>query len=95
MAEENNQTGNARTLTGRVASDKMDKTITVVVERSVRHPLYGKYVRRSTRFKVHDAENTARIGDTVRIAECRPISRDKHFRLVDVIERAPDLSTAS
>lgn len=73
---------------GRVVSDKMDKTITVMIERKVRHPLYGKFVKRSTKLKAHDESNTAGTGDTVTIEQCRPISRSKTWRLVDVIEKA-------
>ena len=76
-----------RTTTGRVVSNKMDKTVTVLVERQVKHPMYGKYMRRSSKFKVHDEENTCNEGDLVTIAECRPISKNKSWRLVDVIER--------
>lgn len=84
MSEENN----IRTATGRVVSNKMNKTATVLVERQVKHPMYGKYLRRSTKFKVHDEENVCNEGDLVTIAECRPISKNKSWRLVDVIERA-------
>ena len=77
-----------RTKTGRVVSDKMDKTITVLVERRVMHPLYGKFMRRSTKFAVHDENNECGIGDTVSIAECRPISKSKNWKLVSVIEKA-------
>jgi len=77
-----------RTATGKVVSDKMDKTATVLVERQVKHPLYGKYLRRSTKFKIHDEENTCKQGDVVKIAECRPISKDKSWRLVEVVERS-------
>ena len=73
---------------GRVKSDKMDKTIVVVTETRVPHPVYKKVVRRSTRFKAHDELNEAKAGDLVRIQECRPMSRDKRWRLVDVLERA-------
>ena len=73
---------------GRVASDKMDKTIVVVTETRVPHPVYGKIVRKSTRFKAHDEKNEAKAGDLVRIAECRPMSRDKRWRLVEIVERA-------
>ena len=73
---------------GRVVSDKMDKTIVVVSETRVPHPVYGKIVRKSVKFKAHDEKNEAKTGDTVRIAESRPLSRDKRWRLVDVIERA-------
>ena len=77
-----------RTATGKVVSDKMDRTATVAVERRVKHPMYGKYLRRSTKFKIHDEENTCKEGDIVRIAECRPISKDKSWRLVEVVERS-------
>jgi small subunit ribosomal protein S17 len=80
----------ARTFSGRVVSDKMDKSATVVVERLVRHPIYGKYVRRSSRFHVHDEGNECRIGDLVTIKECRPISKTKSWTLVKVVERASE-----
>jgi small subunit ribosomal protein S17 len=73
---------------GRVASNKMDKTIVVVSETRVPHPTYGKIVRKSSRFKAHDEKNEANIGDIVRIAECRPLSRDKRWRLVEIVEKA-------
>lgn len=73
---------------GKVVSDKMDKTIVVAVETKVRHPLYGKTVNRTTKFKAHDEVNDAKIGDKVRIMETRPISKDKRWRLVEVVERA-------
>jgi small subunit ribosomal protein S17 len=73
---------------GRVKSDKMDKTIVVVTETRVPHPVYKKVVRRSTRFKAHDELNDAKLGDLVRIQECRPMSRDKRWRLVEIVERA-------
>jgi small subunit ribosomal protein S17 len=78
----------ARTLTGTVVSNKMNKTISVSVERLVKHPTYGKYVRRTTKLLAHDENNECRAGDTVAIAECRPLSRRKAWRLVRVIERA-------
>ena len=77
-----------RTETGRVISNKMDKTITVMVERRVKHPLYGKYIRRSSKFHAHDENNQCQEGDVVTIAECRPISKSKTWRLVEVVERA-------
>ena len=77
-----------RVLTGRVVSEKMDKTITVLVERMVRHETYGKYLRRSTKLLAHDESNTAHEGDTVTITPCRPLSRRKSWRLLAVIERA-------
>jgi small subunit ribosomal protein S17 len=73
---------------GRVLSDKMDKTIVVVTETRVPHPVYKKVVRQSSRFKAHDESNDAKTGDLVRIAECRPMSRDKRWRLVEIVERA-------
>lgn len=77
-----------RTLTGTVVSNKMQKTIAVVVERLVKHPQYGKYVRRTTRLLAHDEENTSKTGDLVSITECRPYSKRKAWRLVEVIRRA-------
>ena len=77
-----------RVLTGQVISDKMEKTITVRVERMVRHETYGKYLRRSTKLLAHDESNTAHEGDTVTITPCRPLSRRKSWRLLAVIERA-------
>lgn len=88
MAETEN---NARTLTGKVVSNKMDKSITVLVERRVAHPIYGKYVRRSTKLHAHDAENTCNMGDVVTIQECRPISKTKTWTLVSIDERAVEL----
>ena len=73
---------------GVVTSNKMQKTITVAVDRKVKHPIYGKFVNRTTKFKAHDEANTAGIGDTVRIAETRPLSKDKRWRLVEIIEKA-------
>jgi 30S ribosomal protein S17 len=78
----------ARILIGRVLSDKMDKTVTVRVERRVRHSLYGKYVWRSTRLHVHDESNECKNGDVVSIEPCRPLSKTKAWRLVKIIERA-------
>ena len=73
---------------GRVVSDKMDKTIVVAVETKVRHPLYGKTVNRTTKFKVHDENNEATINDRVSIMETRPLSKDKRWRLVEIVEKA-------
>ena len=75
-----------RTVTGRVVSNKMDKTAAVLVERLVKHPVYGKYIKRSTKFLVHDENNQCQEGDIVTIASCRPISRHKTFRLIEVVE---------
>jgi small subunit ribosomal protein S17 len=77
-----------RTITGRVVSNKMDKTITVLVERVVKHPVYGKYVKRSTKMMAHDEQNICQEGDVVSITSCRPMSKNKTFRLVDVLESA-------
>lgn len=77
-----------RTLTGVVASDKMDKSITVKIERRVKHPIYGKFITRSTKLHVHDEKNECGIGDTVVIEQCRPISKTKAWRLVKVLEKA-------
>ncbi|MGI6361291.1 MAG: 30S ribosomal protein S17 [Bacillota bacterium] len=74
---------------GIVASDKMEKTIVVKVERKSRHPLYGKIVRKSKKYKVHDENNEARIGDKVLIKETRPLSKDKNWRLESILEKAP------
>ena len=73
---------------GRVVSDKMDKTIVVAIEDSVKHPLYGKVVKRTVKIKAHDEENTCGIGDRVKVMETRPLSRDKRWRLVEIIEKA-------
>ena len=73
---------------GRVVSDKMDKTIVVAVETKVRHPLYGKTVNRTTKFKAHDENNEAKVNDTVLIMETRPLSKDKRWRLVEIVEKA-------
>lgn len=73
---------------GVVASNKMDKTIVVVIERRTKHPIYGKFVKKSTRFMAHDEKNECNIGDTVRIMETRPLSKNKHWRVVEIIERA-------
>lgn len=93
MAEtqENAQTLNRssrKTRIGKVVSDKMDKTVVVSIERRVQHPVYGKMVRRTKRLKAHDERNDAKTGDTVRIMETRPLSKDKRWRLVEIVERA-------
>ena len=77
-----------RVVEGRVLSDRMDKTVTVLVERSVKHPLYKKYVRRSTKLHVHDEGNESRIGDRVEISPCRPLSKTKSWRLERIVSRA-------
>ena len=80
--------GTRKTRVGRVVSDKMQKTVVVAIERRVPHPVYGKMVTRTTKLKAHDEENTAKTGDLVRIAETRPLSKDKRWRLVEIVERA-------
>ena len=80
--------GKRRSKVGRVVSDKMDKTVVVSVERLRRHPIYKRVVRLSSKFKAHDEENNAKVGDTVRIEESRPLSRDKRWRLSTVLEKA-------
>ncbi|TDT50425.1 30S ribosomal protein S17 [Fonticella tunisiensis] len=80
--------GLRKTRIGKVVSDKMNKTIVVAVETKVRHPLYGKTVNRTTKFKAHDENNEARIGDIVEIMETRPLSKEKRWRLVQIVERA-------
>jgi len=77
-----------RTLTGKVVSDKMDKTITVLIERRVKHPIYGKYVKRSTKLHAHDENNQCKIGDTVSIRETRPMAKTKSWTLVEIISQA-------
>jgi small subunit ribosomal protein S17 len=91
----NDQAKKTRTLTGKVVSNKMDKTITVSVERLVTHPTYGKILRRRTKIKAHDEENTCQEGDTVLIAPCRPMSRHKSWKLVEILERAAPSSAAA
>ena len=81
-------TSTKRTLTGRVVSDKMDKTVTVLVERRVKHPLYGKFITRSRKYHAHDEKNEFKPGDTVMIEECRPLSKTKSWRVARLIEKA-------
>jgi len=76
-----------RTLSGAVTSDAMDKTVTVMIERKIKHPVYGKYIKRSTKLHVHDENNECTRGDTVLIEQCRPISKTKSWRLVKVVEK--------
>jgi small subunit ribosomal protein S17 len=82
------QTQSNRTLQGRVVSDKMDKTITVLVERQEKHPLYGKFIRRSTKVHAHDETNECGVGDVVVVEQSRPISKNKAWRLVKILEKA-------
>lgn len=83
-----------RVLAGKVVSNAMDKTIVVLIERRTQHPLYGKYIRRSTRLKAHDPDNTCQVGDFVEIAEGRPVSRRKAWSLHRVVEKAGEFDTA-
>ena len=79
-----------RRLVGRVVSDKMDKTVSVAIERRIKHPVVGKYIRRTTKLMAHDENNECRTGDRVAISECRPIAKNKSWRVVDIVERAPE-----
>jgi small subunit ribosomal protein S17 len=79
-----------RTVVGRVVSDKMDKSVSVAIERTIKHPVYGKYIRRTSKVMAHDAANECKEGDRVAIAECKPISKNKSWAVVSVIERAAD-----
>lgn len=85
MTEERNE---RKTRIGKVVSDKMQKTVVVAVERLVRHPLYNKPVKNTTRFKAHDENNESKVGDTVKIMETRPLSKDKRWRVVEILEKA-------
>ena len=87
MSEESKK---QRTVTGRVVSAKMDKTVSVAIERLMKHPMYGKYIRRTTKVLAHDAENECKAGDRVAIAECRPMSKHKSWSVVNVVERSAD-----
>ena len=80
-----------RVVTGRVVSNKMDKTITVLLERRVKHPVYGKYITRSSKIHAHDESNQCNIGDTVTVAETRPISKSKTWNLLEVVVTAPEV----
>ena len=79
-----------RTVEGRVVSNKMQKTVTVLVERQIKHPLYGKYIRRSTKLHAHDEEGACKEGDVVRVSECRPLSKTKNWRVVEIVSRAAE-----
>ena len=78
----------ARAVMGKVISDRMDKTVTVLIERKIAHPLYKKYIRRSTKVHAHDEDNVGRLGDKVIVEQCRPLSKTKAWRLVEVVEKA-------
>ena len=88
MTNTETRRGTRKERVGRVISDKMQKTVVVAIERRVPHPVYGKMVTRTKKVKAHDEENTAKAGDLVRIAETRPLSKDKRWRLVEIVERA-------
>jgi small subunit ribosomal protein S17 len=88
MAEQMTKKMGKKVLDGKVVSDKMQKTITVQVSRRTLHPVYQKYLTMSKKYKAHDEQETAKVGDTVKIQECRPISKDKVWTLLDVVERA-------
>jgi len=79
-----------RTVEGRVVSNKMNKTVTILVERQVKHPLYGKYIRRSTKLHAHDETNVCNEGDVVRVTECRPMSKTKNWRVVEIISKSAE-----
>ena len=88
MSDIANTTAALKTVEGRVVSNKMNKTVTVLVERRVKHALYGKYLRRSTKLHAHDEDNACKEGDLVRVTECRPLSKTKNWRVVEIITRA-------
>ena len=90
MSEIDSKYGRRKIREGRVVSDKMDKTVVVAVERLVAHPLYRKRIRRTTKLKAHDEENQCRTGDTVRVVETRPLSKEKRWRVVEILRRADD-----
>lgn len=81
------QASSNRTLQGRIVSDKMDKTVTVLIERRVKHPIYGKFVRRSTKVHAHDENNECQLGDVVIVEQCRPLSKSKKWRFIKLVER--------
>ena len=87
---DNTEKKTLRTVEGRVVSNKMDKTVTVLVERQVKHALYGKYIKRSTKLHAHDADNACKEGDVVRVTESAPMSKTKNWRVVEVITRAAE-----
>ena len=88
VGEKEEERGRRKIRVGKVVSDKMDKTVVVVIERLVKHPVYKRYVRRRTRFKVHDEKNECKEGDTIRFMETRPLSKEKRWRFVEFVERA-------
>ena len=90
MSEEATEQKVQRKIVGRVVSDKMDKTVSVAIERLVKHPVVGKYIRRTSKFMAHDENNECKTGDRVAISECRPIAKNKSWRVVDIVERASE-----
>ena len=90
MSEQTAEQKVERKIVGRVVSDKMDKTVSVAIERLVKHPVVGKYIRRTTKLMAHDEKNECKAGDRVAISECRPIAKNKSWRVVDIVERAPE-----
>ena len=90
MSEKATEQKVQRKIVGRVVSDKMDKTVSVAIERLVKHPVVGKYIRRTSKFMAHDENNECKNGDRVAISECRPIAKNKSWRVVDIVERAPE-----
>ena len=90
MSEEATAKKVQRKVVGRVVSDKMDKTVSVAIERLQKHPVVGKYIRRTTKLMAHDENNECKTGDRVAISECRPIAKNKSWRVVDIVERAPE-----
>ena len=90
MSEPATEQKDQRKIVGRVVSDKMDKTVSVAIKRLVKHPVVGKYIRRTSKLMAHDENNECRNGDRVAISECRPIAKNKSWRVVDIVERAPE-----
>ena len=90
MSEPATEQKDQRKIVGRVVSDKMDKTVSVAIERLVKHPVVGKYIRRTSKFMAHDENNECKTGDRVAISECRPIAKNKSWRVVDIVERASE-----
>jgi small subunit ribosomal protein S17 len=86
--EQGTETGAQRPVVGRVVSDRMNKSVSVAIERVIKHPVYGKYIRRTSKVMAHDENNECKTGDRVAISECRPISRHKSWRVVSILERA-------
>jgi len=90
MSEQATEQKARRKIVGRVVSDKMDKTVSVAIERRVKHPVVGKYIRRTSKLMAHDESNECKTGDRVAISECRPIAKNKSWRVVSIVERAPE-----